>query len=63
MTFKKNYKQINIASKIVDKNNLKNALQKIADLIDTNNDWSELDYVSKTKDIKKNLIIRIELLQ
>lgn len=52
-----------IASKIVDKNNLKNALQKIADLIDTNNDWSELDYVSKTKDIKKNLIIRIELLQ
>lgn len=51
-----------IASEIVDRNYLKNALQKIADLIDINNDWSELD-VSPTSETKNNLITRIESLQ
>lgn len=52
-----------IASKIVDGNYLKNALQKMANLIDINNDWSDILDVSPTNETVNNLITRIESLQ
>ncbi len=51
-----------IASTIINKDYLKSALQKMANSIDMNNDWSELQGVSSPKQIKENLEERIKSL-